>query len=185
MAMPPSAEPGTGQALVEFLDRTAAEAVPASTAGNWRSAAVSVLSAASPGWLTEDVLGIDVDRTLASFTSSTSLAAGTRDAYADRVRKLMATFAAWSEDPAGDRWRQIARSRRPRGKDRRPRGRPQSTPPSSDLHPASTAPGGQDACRAYPFQVRRGVWIDLRLPVDFTAAEAERLAGFVRSVALD
>jgi len=37
---------------------------------------------------------------------------------------------------------------------------------------------------AYPFQLRPGVWISIRLPVDFDAADYRRIVAYLDALAL-
>ncbi len=134
--------------------------------------------------MAEDVLAVDVDRALEAFTQTSSLTANTQAAYEARFRKLMATFSAWSDDPDGDRWRQIASERKPRGKDRQPRRRVQDEA-AVPVQQQSAGATATMSVRTYPFQVRRGVWVELILPADLTVAEAGRLSAFVATLGLD
>lgn len=168
------AEDGSGESLLRFLSTAAPETLPATTVSNWRAAALKVLDSV-PDWRSRDLRTLDVAATLVVFAAASDVGQATRDAYEARFRKLLATFAAWCDDPSGQRWHEVALARTPRGRDRQPR---QGTRQSA--HRACEQP----VLEPYRFQVRRGVWAELHLPADLTEVEAQRLSMFVLTLGL-
>ncbi len=177
---------GTGGGLVEFLNYTSEKGmVNSNTVGALRAASREVLSAVEPeGWEAVDLRTIDIEDFGTRFERlrAGKLKPESLGVYKSRFRSALHMYFKFLENPSGWRYK----PERPAGVRKKP---------AAILVPAEGAPGGEvqpsDARgrRAstidYPFPLRPGMVVTLKLPVDLTRPEAKRLAGFIDSLALD
>jgi len=101
--------------------------------------------------------------------------------YGRRVHKAVELFLAWREDPANFTVKTRATAG-PRKKEKGNSSAPQPDTELEQIDQQETAPGTYRS--AIP--VRPGVVVTIaNVPYDLTKAEAERLAGFVRMLAIE
>ena len=170
--------------LIDFLDHAGDRGLmPAATAQALAVAARNVLGVLSDQEK-NDLSDQDLDSVIKRFNnkrakdfSPTSL-----KEYGRRVHKAVELFLAWREDPANFTVKTRATAS-PRKKEKgRSSGPQQSDTEFDQSDQQQTAPGTYHS--AIP--VRPGVVVTLaNVPYDLTKAEAERLAGFVRMLAIE
>jgi hypothetical protein len=168
--------------LLEFLDHAGDKGlIPAATAQALAVASRNVLAILSDAEKA-DLSQLDVDTAIKRFTnkrakdfSPTSL-----KEYGRRVRRAVELFLNWREDPANFTIKTRTTSA-PRKKDK---GSVSNEPVATDV--AEQAPEEVAGTYRSSVPVRPGLVVTLvNLPNDLTSAEAERIAGFVRMLALD
>lgn len=168
--------------LLEFLDHAGDKGLmPAATAQALVVATRNVLSILSDEEKA-DLSQLDLDVAIKRFTNKrakdfnpTSL-----KEYGRRVRRAVELFLAWREDPANFTIK-TRTTTAPRKKDK---GSVNSEPAARD----ATEQVSNDVAGTYrsSVPVRPGFVVTLsNIPNDLTSAEAERIAGFVRMLALD
>lgn len=174
----------TGRALIEFLSFAADKGLMnANTAGSLRGACKEVLSAieGADEWEEVDVRTIDVadyaqrfERLRTSKYKPASLAV-----YKTRFKNGVEMFLSYVENPSG--WKYTAeRPAKDRNKNRpRPPGAPEGKAG------AAFTPPPDDYMITYPFPLRHGLVVTLRLPEDLTTREADRLCNYVKSLAFE
>lgn len=185
----------TGLGLIRFLDYAIEKGHLKTATGQAMKTAVKEVLSSTEGeddWESVDLDSLDVDDIQRRFEtlramkfSSTSL--GT---YKSRFRKALDMFQEFRESPST--WRPSLRTR-----DRRSREQPT---PSARPTPTSSSPARQPSASSgassnpsshrssiitYPFPIRDGVLASLELPADLTPREAERVAAFVASLAVE
>ena len=170
--------------LLEFLAHASDKGLmPAATATALGVASRNVLGMLDDSER-EDIRNLDLDGVIKRFTnkrardfSPTSL-----KEYGRRVRRAVDLFLSWRGDPAN--FTVKTRATNSRKKDR-----PARSEPLLGLHEEGDAPvtpaydaGGYKSA----FPIRPGTVVTVsNIPSDLTAAEAERLAKFVRMLALE
>jgi hypothetical protein len=183
---------GTATGLIAFLDWAArtGELSP-NTVAAYKTAVTQVLEIDGEAWGNTRVRELDLDRQLDRFARlrASRYSAASLRTYGNRVRAAITHYLKYLEAPTAFRTGQpkVARtttSGKPRtgepaaavtgGKSN---GRASSTP-SAEL----TAPG--DLVQ-YPFPLRSGLMAYLSLPRDLRRSEAQRIAAFVASLAVD
>lgn len=168
--------------LLEFLDHAGDKGLmPAATAQALAVATRNVLAILSDDEKA-DLSQLDLDTAIKRFTNKrakdfnpTSL-----KEYGRRVRRAVELFLAWREDPANFTIK-TRTTTAPRKKDK---GSVNSEPAARD----ATEQVSNDVAGTYrsSVPVRPGFVVTLsNIPNDLTSAEAERIAGFVRMLALD
>ncbi|MFT3906703.1 MAG: hypothetical protein QM718_10395 [Steroidobacteraceae bacterium] len=169
--------------LLEFLDHAGDKGlVPAATAQALAVATRNVL-----GILTDDekadLAQLDLDATIKRFNNKRAkdFNPSSLKEYGRRIRRAVGLFLSWREDPANFAVKTRTTSA-PRKKDKE----------SGNSEPlAKEAPMGQipdEVAGTYhsSVPVRPGLVVTLvNIPYDLTGAEAERIAGFVRLLALE
>lgn len=184
--LPPSAPPrGTGLAFVQHWDWVAEKGLmPRATALAMRAAASQILKIEN-NWESIDVQSIDVDGLIGRFRNLSKLAHGSLATYESRFRSGLASYLAYLDNPASyqPKGRKTVRDEktRPRSKGSdKPAGPAAGTGPSAPV----TIQAETTRLVVYPFQVRRGVFAELKLPADLTVDEARRLGKFLEAAAL-
>ena len=181
---------GTADGLMTFLDwasRTG-ELSP-NTAASYRTAVSQVFEIDGEAWGSTLIGELDVDRQLDRFArlrASRYNAASLRT-YGNRFKAAIANYTRYLEDPAAFR---AAGSRGPRtkGPDKpvkkaKQTGRTTGGPETGPA-PEKVAGPSSDLVQ-YPFPLRSGVLIYVSLPRDLRRSEAQRIAAFVASLAID
>lgn len=168
--------------LLEFLDHAGDKGLmPAATAQAFAVATRNVLAILSDEEKA-DLSQLDLDAAIKRFTNKrakdfnpTSL-----KEYGRRVRRAVELFLTWREDPANFTIK-TRTTNAPRKKDR---GSVNSEPAARDA--AEQVPADVAGTYRTSIPVRPGLVVTLsNIPNDLTSAEAERIAGFVRMLALD
>jgi hypothetical protein len=185
---PPSAPPrGTGLAFVQHWVWVADKGLmPRATALAIRAAASQILKIESD-WESLDVRSLNVDGLIGRFRNVSKVAPGSLATYESRFRSGLSSYLAYLDNPASYQ----PKGRRPIRNDN-PRSRSKTSEISDqakaheDSGPAATGSLQVEAARlvVYPFQVRRGVFAELKLPADLTIDEARRLGKFIEAAAL-
>jgi hypothetical protein len=176
---------GSGGGLIEFLNHASEKGmVNSNTVGALRAASKEVLSAVEPeGWEAVDLRTIDVEDFATRFERLRAgrLKPESLGVYKSRFRNALQMYFKFLENPSGWRYK----SERPAG----PRKKPAAVLVAAE---GASAPEAQPDGRGprastidYPFPLRPGMVVTLKLPVDLTRPEAKRLAGFIDSLALD
>lgn len=173
--------------LLGFLDHAAKRGLmPAATAQAMAVAARNVL-----GVLTDDEkknLGqVDIDAAVKRFTNKRArdFTPSSLKVYGQRVHRAVALFLDWRRDPANF----TVRTRAPRRPAKLHDVAPDDFPPTMagiPAQPPAAAPAQVDGTYQSSLPVRPGVVVTLtNIPTDLTAAEADRLAGFIRLLAVN
>jgi hypothetical protein len=168
--------------LLGFLDHAAKRGlVPTVTAQALAVASRNVL-----GVLTEDerkdLAQVDLDATIKRFTNKRAkdFNPSSLKVYGQRVRRAVTLFLDWRNDPASF----TVKTRAPRSGAKRRNGAPDDVPQATDTQ-TSAAPARVDGAYQSSVPVRPGVVVTLsNIPSDLTAAEADRLASFIKMLAV-
>lgn len=179
------AEPGTGAALIAFLNWTIAknELVDA-TASALRTGSQKVLSVEDdPNGV--DLRAADLDNIVARFRNRHRLDMKERtlEQYEQRFRQSVDMYFKWLDnDPT---WKPAMRKRivrAPNGGQAKDESKEVQKPAEEQVvHHAPHQPG----MITYPFPIRPGVQGKISLPEDLTMREAKRIAAFVSTLALE
>jgi hypothetical protein len=166
--------------LLDFLSHAGERGLmPAATA---QALAVAVRNVF--GILTDDeqrdIRGLDVESTIKRFNNrrAKDFSPSSLKEYGRRAKKAVELYGQWRENPAdfSVRTRASSGTRKDRSSQV-----DSSTPTVSDQHAVPSAGGGYQSA----FPVRPGQVITIvNIPQDLTASEAERLAQFVRMLAV-
>ncbi|MGB6455394.1 MAG: hypothetical protein WBH47_13010 [Streptosporangiaceae bacterium] len=183
---------GTADGLIAFLDWAARTGeLSANTAAAYKTAVTRVLEIDGEAWTDTSIREIDVSRQMDRFTrlrasryNPTSLRT-----YGNRLSAAVTHYLKYLDDPATFR---AAHPGTPRAKvsDKAKVARnttPDRSGPAS--RPDITSTGASRAASGdlvqYPFPLRAGVMAYLSLPRDLSRTEAQRIAAFVASLAID
>jgi hypothetical protein len=176
----------TGKGLVDWLSFTSEKGMlNANTAGSLRAASREVLSAVEPdGWEAVDLRTIDIEDMSTRFER---LRLGKYKpesllVYKSRFRNAVQMYLQYIENPSGWKYKP-ERPAALRKKPAAPGVKGEAGSESSEL------PGDGRITRSgtieYPFPLRPGMVVTLKLPVDLTKQESKRLSGFIDSLAVD
>lgn len=172
--------------LLEFLNHASDRGLmPAATAQSLAVAARSVLGVLSESEHA-DVRALDIESVTKRFSNKRAkdfTPASLRE-YSRRLQKAVSLFLTWRDDPAG--FSVPTRATSPtRKRDPKVRDEFTSVQPSNESHERALG-SSSDARRGFQsaFPIRAGqVVVISNIPSDLTAAEADRLATFVRMLA--
>lgn len=177
--------------LLTFLDHAADKGLmPAATATALAVATRNVLDILGEGER-GDVRQLDLDGVVRRFQNKRArdFSGDTLKEYGRRFRRAVELFTAWREDPANFRVKTRATAPQRKQQDASATAERDEAPvrPPSTLGPPRTADAGSVVSSAAPGTYQTVVPIGrerfvtlVDVPVDLTAAEAERLAKFVR-----
>lgn len=176
----------TGKGLVEFWSFAAERGLMnGNTAGALRAASKEVLKAVDgEAWEEVNIRGIDVadyaqrfERLRISKFKPNSLTV-----YKSRFRNAVDMYLSYLENPSGWRYKAARPSALRSGASKSHDVQAQKAPlvTSSGLDAASP-----ESTLEYPYPLRAGLVIRLRLPKDLTKTEARRLSIFLESLAVD
>ena len=180
----------TGKGLIEFLNFAAGRGLMnVNTAGGLRAACSDVLNAVQgEGWEDLDLRTVDFDDFATRFERlrTGKLKPDSIVVYKSRFRNAVLMYFAYLEDPSGWRYKPERRASA-RTKVTAPRFAEADPKTTASERPAAEASSGGPRASTidYPFPLRPGLVVTLRLPVDLTKAESKRLAGFIDSLAVD
>jgi len=172
----------TGRGLVEFWNHAAEKGLMNSnTAGSLRAACKEVLSAVDgEAWPDTNIRGIDTADYAQRFERlrMSKFKPDSLTVYKSRFKNGVEMYLDYLENPSGWRYR-AARPSAGRLKQ-----------PDAQSVKASLGSSGVDASPSeltleYPYPLRTGLVIRLRLPKDLTRTEAKRLSTFLESLAVD
>jgi hypothetical protein len=168
--------------LLEFLDHAGDKGLmPAATAQALVVATRNVLAILSDGEKA-DLSQLDLDAAIKRFNNKRAkdFNPSSLKEYGRRIRRAVELFLNWREDPANFTIKTRTTSA-PRKKER---GSANSEPATRDA--TEQAPDEVAGTYRSSVPVRPGLVVTLvNIPNDLTSAEAERIAGFVRMLALD
>lgn len=183
---------GTGAALVAHWDWAIERGLVNKNTGRSIKAAVNQVLSIEDGWERMRVDDMDVEGLLLRFRNLSGISPSSLAAYEARFRQAVASYLDYLNNPTTYRPSQ----RRPRsaapksagsGGDRRTAAATSAaTPPEpKSITPASGALGTEHSdFVTYPLPLRPKVFAELRLPVDLTREEAERIGAFALAVAV-
>lgn len=176
----------TAKGVVEFLTATAARGdMNGNTAGAMKAAVREVLSSVEgDAWENVDVSKLDVDRYADRFARlrATKYKAASLKVYQARFRNAIDMFLKWRANPA--EWKYTAE----RPYKERQKSKQAGTPNGSTTSAVNTTNGQEPPgvhMIDYPYPLRKGLLVTLRLPADLTRQEATRLQAYVSSLAFD
>lgn len=179
---------GTAEGLVRFLDwasRTG-EIAP-NTAASYKSAVTKVMEI-DEAWRASKIRELDVTRQLDRFIrlrGSRYNAASLRT-YSNRFSAAISHYLNFLENPSEFRGGQtkIARSKGPEKQSAGPEAPEQAARARTSSRSFTNNQDPADLVQ-YPFPLRLGVMAYLSLPRDLNRSEAQRVAAFVASLAID
>lgn len=185
-------EPGSAGAVVDFLSFAAEKGnLNTSTANSLKVALREVLAATSGSdWASMNLSDIDKDDHVHRFHTLRAMRykPETLDTYGKRFVSAIEMYEAFRRDPAG--WRPPRRERRARtgasAKATTLQVAQQDGATGSGPTESGVATSGARApLIPYPFPLRKGVLATVQLPANLSRREAERLASFIQSLAVD
>ncbi len=169
--------------LLKFLDHAAKRGLmPAATAQAMAVASRNVLSVLTDDEK-KDLSQVDIGATVKRFTNKRArdFNPSSLKVYGQRVQRAVTLFLDWRKDPTNF----TVKTRSPRGTAKRRNGTPDGLPQAPDI-PAAAVPAQIDGTYQSSLPVRPGMVVTLmNIPTDLTPAEAERLAGFIRMLAVN
>jgi hypothetical protein len=153
------------------------------TANALRAAATQVLSI-EENWEAIDIASIDVEELLKRFEHlrGKNFKPESLNSYKRRFRLAVASYFDYARNPSG--WKpttQERQVRRDKNGTKRPSIEQLPLTGSSDISIKPVGEGFVD----YPFPLRQGLIVQLRLPTDLKLAEVKRLTAFMTTVAAD
>ena len=172
--------------LLEFLGHASDRGLmPAATATALGVASRNVLGVLD-GEEDQDLRKVDLDAVIKRFTNKRAkdFNPSSLKEYARRVRKAVELFLSWREDPANF----TVKTRTPLNARRKEAAnRSESAPEEgSRSHTSTLIPSQDPSGYQSSFPIRTGTVVTVsNIPSDLTAVEAERLAKFVRMLAVD
>lgn len=181
---------GTADGLMAFLDwasRTG-ELSPNTTAA-YKTAVTQVFEIDGETWGSAAIRELDVDRQLDRFARlrASRYNATSLRTYGNRFKAAIANYTKYLEDPtvfrAGG-----SRGARTKGIDKPVKNARKTARTHSDKETGATpekAAGPSSDLVQYPFPLRSGVMVYLSLPRDLRRGDAQRIAAFVASLAID
>lgn len=192
----PQYEDWTAGAVTDFCDYLSEKNYVASqTATSWKTAVTRVVELAEgDGWENVDLQNVNEELLFTRFENAarSDFTGGTIKAYEKRFKKARSEYEAWVAAP-GEYSPDIRR--RAVGKDegssssQKAKSKSSTSAKSSSQNGhsngngAAVIPVSEDAL-SYPFPVRPGIVGQITLPSDLTPDEAERVAGFIRALAV-
>lgn len=169
--------------LIDFLDHAGARGLlPAATAQALAVATRSVFDVLTDQER-KDLSKVDIDAVIKRFTNkrASEFSASTIKEYGRRVRRAIDLFRSWQQDSASFRPKTRATSAaRARGRS----GAVNETPVTDDIESTNFTHSLPSTYQT-AFPIRPGTVITIaNIPHDLTKSEAERLANFVRMLAV-
>ncbi len=173
-----SEKDGTGAGVAQHWNWAAKRGLMNdNTEGALRSACTQVL-AVEENWESLDIRNLDVDDFVKRFENlrKKDFTPQSLATYGSRFRRAVKSYLDYLDNPTS--WRFEGRERVP--KSERDRQRPSASRTSKTPNDGYTV-----EMVTYPFPVRSGVMAEIVLPADLSSSEANRLAAFLESVAID
>jgi hypothetical protein len=175
----------TASDVIEFLTFAPSKGMMnRNTAGALRAAVREVISTIDgTGWEIVDIESIDVADYLSRFErlSTGRYKPDSLTTYKSRFKNAIEMFRQYKANPSGWRYkpeRPYATRHKATSLDR---GHAKAAPSVSSAVIAQVAEG----LIPYPYPLRNGVMVELRLPTDLTRREARRLSAFIEALAVD
>lgn len=180
---------GTAGGLIEFLDWAARTGeLSANTAAGYKTAVTRVLEINGKGWMETDIRSLDLGRQMDRFArlrasryNPTSLRT-----YGTRLSAAVSHYLKYLSDPATFRTARPNTARNPA----KAKASRETAPVGHGIGQDVAIAGGADPAASkdlvqYPFPLRTGVMAYFALPRDLRRTEAQRIAAFVASLAID
>lgn len=175
---------GTGLAFVRHWDWVADKGLmPRNTALSIRTSVQKILSI-DDAWEEADVTHLDIDALIARFRNLSRLAPNSLATYESRFRSGLASYLDYLDSPASYQPKGRKKAVRDEVARVKPAGRRREGPADHAEPPQPTQQVSSTRLVVYPFPVRPEVFAELKLPADLTTDEANRLAAFLKAVAL-
>lgn len=185
----------TGEGLVHFLDFAIEKGHLKAATGQAMKSAVKEILSATQGedeWRSVELDSLDIEDIQRRFETLRAMkfSGGSLGTYKSRFRKSLDMFNDFRASPST--WRPSIKQR-----DRKTKAKATPSTPGETRQPARTPPptghagapapasSHRPSIITYPFPIRDGVLGSLELPADLTKREAERVAAFVASLAVD
>lgn len=182
---------GTVAGLLSFLEwATRTGELSANTAAAYKTAVTQILEIDGEAWTSTDVRALDVDRQLDRFyrlRGSRYNPASLRT-YRNRLSAAVSHYLRYLDSPESFRANPARRPSGSKKPDAPMTGQPAKAKRDQDRRdPSSQAAEREVATNLvqYPFPLRPDVMAYLSLPRDLRRSEAERIAAFVASLAMD
>lgn len=187
----------TGKAVVDFLSAVANRGdMKTATAAGMRAAVKEVLeSVEGEGWESLDVSKVDLDRYASRFATKrgTDYKGASLRTYQSRFKNAVIMFLEWRKDPAA--WSYTAERPYAERKAKRAQQKQAASTNGAGTNGAGARTGAgtppeipepEDVQMIdYPYPLRRGLVVKLRLPADLSRQEASRLTAYVNSLAFE
>ena len=181
---------GTAKGLMAFLDWSSRKGeLSPNTAASYKTAVTQVFEIDGDTWGSTAIRELDVARQLDRFArlraskyNPTSL-----QTYGNRFKAAIANYTKYLENPVEFRapGSKVSRTKGPDKPVKKAKQTGRSTGgPETGSAPDKVAGLSSDLVQ-YPFPLRSGVLIYLSLPRDLRRSEAQRIAAFVASLAID
>lgn len=172
----------TGKQFVDFWSWAAQKGLMNENTAYSFSSPVRQIISVNEDWETLDVSKLDVDNLLSRFQNikGKNFKPDSLNAYFRRFKQALEMFLEYVENPTGWKYKgQNSQNRKPKnsktGKD--------SQNENNFEMPISQAEGSIQMVD-YPFPLREGCIVRLKLPTDLKLSEVERLNNFMRSVVI-
>ena len=167
----------SGRSLVDFWDRAVEQGMNEHTARAVKAACSQIL-AIEDSWESLDIQKVDVDDLCRRFEikRNKDFTPRSLDTYKRRFAKAVELFLAHGKDPA--RWKAASRSALSERKLTNGTDRNQQRADESQFATPLTS-GLVD----FPFPLRQGVVVHLRLPIDLKRAEVKRINAYLTTLA--
>jgi len=175
------------EGLREFLDYVGNHGLIKSTTASGYRVAVGKIEDDLLPEEASDVRQIDVPAVFTRYANKNKLkvSPSTLKVYQGRVESAIKEFVLWRDDPTGYKPK-VGRRTSSSTKKKKPTGTSEANgkpEPEAEEIPATEEPGRK--ILTLPFPLRGDFLASVQIPRDLTALEAERLAAFVRTLALD
>ncbi|RJP47829.1 MAG: hypothetical protein C4583_15875 [Anaerolineaceae bacterium] len=174
----------TGKQFVEFWTWASQKGLMNENTAYSFSSPVKQIISINDGWEEVDVRKLDVDVLLSQFQNlkGKNFKPNSLNTYFRRFKLALDMFLEYVDNPTGWKYKgQIAQNRKPKNAKAAEKG----TQKESGFEMPVTQSDDAVQMVDYPFPLREGCIVRLKLPVDLKAAEVERLTNFMRSIVLE
>jgi len=173
-------------ALRDFLDYVGTHGlIKSTTASGYRVAVGKIASALLPEEAS-DVRQIDVPAVFTRYANKNKLkvAPSTLKVYQGRVESAIKEFLLWREEPAGYKPK-VGRRHSHTADRQKQTGQRKDGRSTAEVPEPATSEEPERKILTLPFPLRGDFLASVQVPRDLTAAEAERLAAFISTLAVD
>lgn len=185
----------TARGLIDFLDTASKRGfLVQRTAEAYKTAATKILKIDGESWEETELRSLDLDTQVDRFVrlEGSGFKPETLRTYESRFRSAVAECLKYEEDPRSYRGPAAQRRSVPRksGKGGVAASESGAVGDTSDTaeadgHRGDGGPPARPSLVKYPFPLRSGELAYFELPRDLTRAEAQRMAAFISSLAID
>jgi len=176
----------TAKAMIEFFEKAGGTGrIKPNTAHSLSTAAKQILKI-DDNWEQIDLAQLDVDEFLARFRNLNGLKYKPRSLaeYERRFKKATQLYLEYVANPATWKFNGKSRRKPKSGRGTETLAVEQQTTGNVETTTVGIAPGGLQMMD-YPFPLRDGCIVRLRLPADLKMSEVGRLAAFMRTITID